>query len=404
MPKIAREMSALEVSRLKAPGLVAVGVVPGLQLQVTTTGARSWILRIKVGDKRRDMGLGAFPGVTLAQARDKARQAREMVAQGQDPVLERDKARSKLLAAQSSAVTFETAARGFIDAKSAEWSNPKHLAQWTATLETYAYPVIGKVHVSDIQQAHILQILEPVWATKTETASRLRGRIENVLDWARVRGFRSGENPARWRGHLDKLLATPGKISKVEHYKAIPIDASIGFYRNLRQCDGTAARALEFALLTAARSGEVRGATWAEIDADSKIWTIPAVRMKGKKEHRVPLSDAAIHLLHSTPRVAGESSIFFAPRGGKLSNMSMTAVMRRMKLDYVPHGLRSTFRDWAAERTSYPRELAETALAHALGNKVEAAYRRSDMLEKRREMMGSWSTFLSTGNMQPSIA
>lgn len=394
MPKIARELSALEVSRLKAPGLVAVGVVPGLQLQIAATGARSWILRIKVGDRRRDMGLGAFPGVTLAQAREKAREARHLVDLGQDPVLERNRTRSKLLATQASAITFESAARKLIDAKSAEWSNPKHVAQWTTTLETYVYPVIGKVHVTDVQQAHIMQVLEPIWTVKTETASRVRGRIENVLDWARARGYRTGDNPARWRGHLDKLLATPSKISKVKHYKAVPIDSASDFYSALTLCAGTAARALEFTLLTAARSGEVRGATWGEIDTVTGVWTVPAARMKGKKEHRVPLSKAAIKILRDAPRMAGNDYIFAAPRGGKLSDMSLTAVMRRMKSDCVPHGLRSTFRDWAAERTAYPRELAEMALAHALDNKVEAAYRRGDLLEKRRAMMEEWSAFL----------
>jgi integrase len=407
MPKIARELTALEIGRLKAPGLVSVGVVPGLSLQISPTGTRSWILRAKVGGKRRDMGLGPYPGVTLAQAREKARMARERIDQGQDPILERERAQSLLRAEQGRAVTFEAAARAFIDAKSAEWSNPKHVAQWSATLESYAYPVIGRMHVADIEQTHILQVLEPIWATKTETASRVRGRIENVMDWARARGYRTGENPARWRGHLDKLLATPGKIAKVEHHPAVPAAEVAAFYAALHVREGLAARALEFALLTAARSGEVRGAVWSEINLDAGLWVIPGERMKAKREHRVPLSKAAVRVLEGLPRVEGgrpqeegPDYVFPAPRGGQLSDMALTAVMRRMGLSFVPHGLRSTFRDWVAEHTTYPRDLAERALAHTLESKVEAAYQRGDMLEKRRVMMESWAKFLATPSSQ----
>lgn len=396
MPKIARELSAIEVSRLKAPGLVSVGVVPGLHLQVSATGARSWILRVKVGTKRRDMGLGQFPGVTLAQAREKARQARELIEKGHDPILERERAQSRLKAEQANAITFESASRAFMDAKSAEWSNPKHAAQWVATLTTYAYPIIGQLHIADVKQPHILQILEPIWASKTETASRLRGRIENILDWAKARGYRTDENPARWRGHLDKLLSAPEKTTKVVHHPAVPINEVSAFYAALQQRTGVAARALEFALLTAARSGEVRGATWGEIDLDVGVWVIPAERMKARKEHRVPLSGSAIALLNALPRVEGTEFVFAAPRGGALSDMALTGVMRRMGLAFVPHGLRSTFRDWTAERTTYPRDLAEKALAHVLESKVEAAYQRSDMLERRAHMMDAWAKFLAT--------
>jgi integrase len=396
MPKIARELSALEVARLKAPGLVSVGVVPGLHLQVSPTGARSWILRVTVGSKRRDMGLGQFPAVTLALAREKARQARDLIEQGHDPILERERAQSKLKAEQANAITFEAAARAFMDAKSAEWSNPKHAAQWVSTLTTYAFPIIGQLHVADVNQAHVMQILQPIWAAKTETASRLRGRIENVLDWAKARGYRKDENPARWRGHLDKLLSAPEKTTKTIHHPAVPINDVSAFYAALQQRAGMAARALEFALLTATRSGEVRGATWGEVDLDAGLWTIPAERMKARKEHRTPLSAPAIEILRTLPRIEGSEFIFPAPRAGKLSDMSLTGVMRRMGLEAVPHGLRSTFRDWTAERTSYPRDLAEKALAHTLESKVEAAYQRSDMLERRAHMMESWATFLAT--------
>lgn len=349
-----------------------------------------------VGTKRRDMGLGQFPGVTLAMAREKARKARDQIEQGEDPILMRQQAQSLLRAQQAKALTFEAAARAYIDAKSAEWQNAKHVAQWSATLETYAYPILGKLHVADIQQAHILTMLEPIWTTKTETASRVRGRVENVLDWARVRGYRAGENPARWRGHLDKLLPAPKKIAKVEHHPAVPVKQVAKFYAELREREGTAARALEFLTHTAARSGEVRGATWGEIDMEAKLWIVPAARMKAKKEHRVPLSAAAIKLLQSLPRFKDTDLLFPGVKGKPLSDMSIAAVMRRMGLEYVPHGLRSTFRDWVAECTAYPRELAERALAHTLTNAVEAAYQRSDVLEKRRAMMQDWAKFLVT--------
>jgi integrase len=382
MPKIAPEKSALEVARLKAPGLVPVGTVPGLCLQVTTSGARSWILRVKIGSKRRDMGLGAYPAVTLAQAREKARHARELIDQGQDPILERERKQSKLRAEQASVITFEAAAHTFMDAKSPEWSNPKHAAQWAATLATYAYPVIGPLHVADVKQTHVLQILQPIWVTKTETASRLRGRIENILDWAKARGYRKDENPE--------------KTTKTIHHPAVPINEAAAFYMALSQRHGMGARALEFTLLTAARSGEVRGAKWAEFDMGTGLWIVPAERMKARKEHRVPLSTPAIGILSALPRLEGSEFVFPAPRAGALSDMALTAVMRRMGLKYVPHGLRSTFSDWAAERTSYPRDLAKMALAHTVGDKVEAAYRRGDMLQKRRAMMDDWAGFLGT--------
>lgn len=395
MPKIARELSALEVGRLKTPGFFSVGGVPGLSLSIRPGGARSWILRVKVGSKRRDMGLGAFPGVTLAQAREKARQARASIEQGQDPILERERAQSLLQAEQASAITFEDAARAYMGAKAGEWRNAKHVAQWDTTLTSYAYPVIGRMHVSDVQQSHIMQVLQPIWATKTETASRLRGRIENILDWAKVRGYRTGENPARWRGHLDKLLATPSKIAKVKHHPAVPVDEAPAFFAALQQRDGFAARALEFAMLTAARSGEVRGATWTEIDLVKALWIIPASRMKARVEHRVPLTQAAMGILSDLPRIEGCDFVFPAPRGGQLSDMALTAVMRRMGLKSVPHGLRSTFRDWVAEKSSFPGDMAEKALAHTLPDRVEAAYRRGDMLEKRRAMMEAWAQFIS---------
>ena len=395
MPKIAKELSALEVARLKSPGFVSIGGVPGLSLQVSTTGARSWILRVKVGGKRRDMGLGAYPGVSLAKAREKAREAREAIEQGDDPILSRERAQSLLRAKQESIVTFETAARSYIKAKSPEWKGKKSLTQWTNSLENYAFPVIGKLHVQDVQDVHVLKVLEPIWHEKTETAVRVRGRIENVLDWATAKKYRTGENPARWRGHLDKLLPAPGKISPVEHFEAVPVDDAPGFYSGLKKRNGTGARALEFTLLTAARSANSLGATWSEIDFEKALWTIQAGKMEAGKEHRVPLTESAIRILREQPRFEGCDLVFPAPRGGQLSDMAMTSVMRRLGLEAVPHGLRSTFSDWAAERTSYPHEMAEMALAHTVSNKVEAAYRRGDMVKKRREMMQGWADFLA---------
>ena len=394
MPKKAKELSALAVSRLTVAGNHAVGGVTGLYLYINDANARSWVLRIMVGDKRRHIGLGGYPDVTLAQARDKARVARDEVSRGIDPVVQRRALASQLRAQQAADKTFKQAAQAYIEAHGDTWKNPKHRAQWVSTLSTYAYPHVGQLAVRDIGQGHVLSILEPIWKTKNETASRLRGRIESVLDWATARGLRSGENPARWKGHLDKLLPAPSKVQKVEHHRALPIDEMPAFMQALRQREGLAARALEFAILTAARSGEARGAIWEEIDAKAKVWTIPAERMKAGREHRVPLSDAALHLLKALPRLADSPLVFPAPRGGQLSDMTLNAVMRRMQVDAVPHGFRSTFRDWVAERTNHPRELAEQALAHTLESKVEAAYRRGDALEKRRGMMQEWAEFI----------
>lgn len=393
MARKAQQLSPLAVGRLKAPGMHAVGGVAGLYMHISDNGARSWILRATVGSKRRDMGLGGFPDVTLAGAYDKAREARAKINQGEDPILVRKQAQSALIASQAAEVTFSKCATAYIDAHGDTWRNAKHRGQWTNSLETYAAPFIGKMLVADVTHTHILQILEPIWKTKTETATRVRGRIESVLDWATVRGYRKGDNPARWKGHLDKLLAAPGKITKVVHHTALPIDAMGAFMADLRKRDALAARALEFGILTAARSGEVRGMTWAELDLNAGVWTVPADRMKAHKEHRVPLSESAIRILNATSHQEGIGLVFPAPRGGLLSDMALTALLRRMEVPAVPHGFRSTFRDWAAERTNYPRDLAEQALAHTLESKVEAAYLRSDVLEKRRAMMESWAQF-----------
>lgn len=399
MPRKAKELSALDVGRLKAPGLHPVGGVAGLALQVAGGGARTWILRIAIAGKRRDMGLGGYPDTTLAGAREKAREARAKVEAGVDPILQRKEAKSALRAAAAAAKTFDECVTAYVDAKSAEWRNAKHRQQWSNTLAEYASPVIGKMLVRDVALAHVLKILEPIWTTKTETASRVRQRLEAVLNWATVRGFRSGENPARWKGHLENVLAAPKNATRVKHHAALPVDAMPGFMRALREQEGMGAKALDLLILTAARSGEVRGATWGEVDLEARVWTVPAERMKAHREHRVPLSPAALALLRGLPRIEGTALIFPSTRLTSLSDMTLSAVLRRMKVPAVPHGFRSTFRDWAAERTNYPRDAAEMALAHTIGDKVEAAYRRGDLFEKRRRMMNDWAVFCGgTGN------
>lgn len=395
MPRAAIELKPLEVQRLTKPGMHAVGVIPGLYLQVLPTGARTWVLRAMVAGKRRDMGLGGYPSVTLAQARDLARAAREKVKAGIDPIEEGRAARSAQAATRAAALTFEQCAAKYIEANKAGWKNDKHTQQWGNTLAQHAFPVMGKLLVRDVALSHVLAVLEPMWQTKTETASRLRGRIESVLDWATARKYRSGENPARWRGHLDKLLPRPSRVAKVEHHTALPIDEVGAFLARLRQLDGMGARALEFAILTACRSGEVRGATWTEIDADAKTWTIPAERMKAGKEHRVPLSDAALALLKALPTMAGTDVVFPGTKGQPLSDMTLTAVLRRMEVGATAHGFRSTFRDWAGERTAHPREVIEHALAHQLKDKAEAAYQRGSLFDKRRRLMDEWAAFLA---------
>lgn len=393
MARIAKELSALEVGRLRTPGLHAVGGVAGLYLQVVPTGARTWVLRAVVGAKRRDIGLGGFPTVTMAGAREAARAAREKIAAGIDPVEAKREAKNALILAQASAKTFEQCAADFLAAMEGGWRNAKHRAQWASTLERYAYPVLGKLQVRDIEVSHVIKVLEPIWSTRTETASRLRGRIESVLNFATARKYREGENPARWRGHLSELLARPSKIAKTGHHAALPIDEMGAFMRDLRAQAGVAAKALELAILSAARSGEVRGATWGEFDLDAAVWTVPAGRMKAGREHRVALSRQAVELLNALGPGATDELVFKAPRGGAFSDMTLTAVMRRMKAPAVPHGFRSTFRDWAAERTAFPGEVAEMALAHTIGDKTEAAYRRGDLLQKRFQLAQAWADF-----------
>ena len=396
MPKRATELTAIEVARLTdKPGLHFVGSVPGLALQVSGAQGASWVLRAVVGTKRRDIGLGSYPGVTLAIARDLARAAREKIRQGIDPVVERRANRQRLIAAQVALMPFSEAAEKYIAAHEAGWKSAKSAAQWQSSLAMYAFPVLGQMGVADIETPHILRVLEPIWTTKNETASRVRGRIESVLDWATVQQFRTGENPARWRGHLEHLLAARANVQTIEHHAALDYKAVGAFVADLRQQEGMGARALEFAILLAARSGEVRGATWGEIDLDAGVWTIPASRMKAKKEHRVPLGAVALDLLAALPRMAGSDLVFPNTKGTVLSDMTLTAVLKRMKVPVTAHGFRSSFRDWAGETTAYPREVIEHALAHQLKDAAEAAYARGSLFDKRRRLMDDWAHFCS---------
>ena len=417
MPRVAKELSALDIKRLKHPGrgknaVFAVGGVAGLMLQITPTGARTWLLRVSVAGRRREIGLGGFPEVTLAQARDRAREAKDKIRRGIDPVEERKAARAALEAARRRGLTFADAVDKALAAKLDAFKNPKHRQQWENTLQTYAMPELGRLLVDEITAQDVLRVLEPIWQSKTETASRLRGRIEAVLSWATVAGHRTGDNPARWSGNLKELLPAAGKVAKQDNQPAVSIDDAPRWFASLRQREGMGARALELAALTAARSQEVRGARWEEIDTKAGIWTIGAARMKMAREHRVPLAPEAVALLEALPRFADSPLVFPAPRGGELSDMTLSATMKRLhaadvaeggpgfvdrvsKRPAVPHGLRSTFRDWVAERTHFPGDMAEVALAHKVGNAVEAAYRRGDMVEKRRAMMAAWSEYLT---------
>ena len=393
MPKRMAEKRGFEISKLKTPGVHPVGGVPGLYLNVNSPEARSWILRLSVGGRRPEMGLGSYPEVSHVQAKEKAKAARDLARHGIDPIDEARNARSLLAAARGRQLTFDQCAEQYITAHAAGWRNAKHADQWKNTLATYASPVIGKLLVRDVETPHLVKILTPIWPTKTETASRVRGRIERVLGWATTSGYRTGENPARWRGHLENLLPKQSQVATIEHHAAHSWRTVGAFMSRLREQDGMGARALEFAILTAARSGEVRGATWAEIDLDEALWTIKATRMKAKAEHVVPLSKPALKLLRALPRMAGTDLVFPSNRLSPLSDMTLAAVMRRMQVAATPHGFRSTFRDWCSESTNYPREVAEKSLAHTIPSAVEAAYRRGSLLDKRRRLMAEWATY-----------
>jgi len=420
MPKMVSEMSPIEVRRLRHPGsgrnvTFAAGGVSGLLLQITPSGARSWILRTLIRGKRRSIGLGGYPDVTLAQARERAREVKDKVWRNIDPVAEKMAARAALLTARRKTMTFADAFDRYCEAKLSELGSDADRVRWRSSIQRYALPQIGDMPVGDLAVQDILKVLEPVWIEKTETASRVRARIEAILSWATVAGHRAGDNPARWAGNLKELLPAPSKVATSGNQPAVALSDAPAWFEALRQRQGTGARALEFAVMCASRSGEVRGALWDEVDLNKALWTISAARMKMDREHRVPLSGDAVALLQALPRLQDNPLVFPAARGGQLSDMTLSATMKRMheadiaaggagwldpqnKRPSVPHGVRSTFRDWAAEQTDYPGELAEIALAHKIGSAVEAAYRRGDMLEKRRKMMTDWAAFLG-GNV-----
>lgn len=399
MPKKVKELSALEIRRLKRPGLHAAGGVDGLQLQVKQSGARSWILRIKIGDKRPDLGLGGYPDTTLEQARERARDARELIRQGIDPRDERRRARAALAAANAARMTFSKAAKMAHSARSPEFKNKKHTSQWITSLEKYAFPVLGDVEVGAITMQQVLAVLEPIWLTKTETATRVRERIEAVLAWSTVSGYRSGQNPAVWKGNLKHALPAPSKIKNVRNHPAFPWKDISGFMAQLRSRNSTSARALEFAILTAARSQEVRLATWAEIDLDARLWTAPAAHMKAGQTHRVPLSEPAVALLRDLPNRADGGLVFQGHRSDRpLSDSSISKFLRELLASTpwphaVPHGFRSTFMDWARSCTNFPKEVVELALAHVNSDATRAAYARDELLPRRAKLMQQWGRF-----------
>ncbi|NTY41299.1 tyrosine-type recombinase/integrase [Burkholderia diffusa] len=399
MSRPIKKLSAVKVRQEKTPGYYADG--GGLYLQVSKSGTKSWIFRYSRNDvltkngkrKHTDIGLGSYLGVSLEVAREKADGMRRAIANGEDPLAMRQADRARIAAK----MTFTECATAYIEAHKHGWKNEKHVDQWTNTLATYAGPFIGKKDVALVDTHDVMRVLEPIWTEKNETASRVRGRLEKVLAWATTRGLRSGENPARWKGHLDTLLAKPSAVQKEEHHAALPYDELGEFMERVRAMEGVAARALEFGILNASRTSEIIGAHWGEIDLDAKLWMIPGERMKMKKEHRVPLSKRAVSILREMESVRHGDFVFPGMREGSgLSNMSLLAVLKRMgRPDLTVHGFRSTFRDWAAECTNFPRELAEKALAHAVRSEVEAAYQRGDLLAKRGKMMDAWAAYCS---------
>jgi integrase len=408
MAGIAGRLTALKVERLKSKtGMHHDG--GGLYLQITPGGA-SWVLRYMLNGKAREMGLGPLALYGLADARAKALDARRLRHEGIDPIEHRRAEKAARALSDAKGIMFKECAESYLSAHRPGWRNHKHADQWAATLATYAAPVIGTLPVQAIDTALVLKVLEPIWTTKPETASRVRGRLENILDWAKVRGYRDGENPARWRGHLDKLLPAPAKVRQVEHHAALPYTELPTFMAALLAQEGVSGRALEFAILTAARTGEVIGARLNEISEREKVWTVPGQRMKAGKDHRVPLSARPLAIVNGINRPSGGEQAKDTPGafvfpGGKvgapLSNMAFLMLLRRMgRDDLTAHGFRSTFRTWAAERTNFPREVIEAALAHTIGNKVEAAYQRGDMFEKRRRLMEAWASFCAAAPAQ----
>lgn len=390
-------LSARTVATKHEPGLYCDG--GGLYLQVSPSGTKAWIFRYRSRSTRklRDMGLGPAHAVGLPGARTKAATQRSLLSSGIDPILARDEELQRKAAEAAKAATFTHCAIAYIESHKPGWRNDKHGDQWTSTIKTYCDPVIGTLPVQEVDTGLVLKILEPIWAKKAETASRLRGRIENILDWAKARGYRTGENPARWKGHLNQLLPALAKKERVTHHAAMPFAEVGAFVSRLREMSGVSARCLEFTILTAARTNEAIKARREEFDLANATWTIPASRMKAKKEHRVPLSPRALEFVREM-LASDEDYLFPSAKHGKpISNMAMLNLLDRMKANVTVHGFRSSFRDWAAERTAFPHDVCEMALAHTIPNAAEAAYRRGDLFEKRRKLMDAWANYIDNG-------
>jgi len=383
------------VRNLKVSGMHAVGGVPGLYLRISPAGARSWILRAMVGGKRRDMGVGPYPEIGLAQARARARELRDQIWRGGDPVAERAAARQQLLQERNAGVTFAEAARRWFASMAPQWRGNRRSGNALARLERHAHPAIGAIHVGAVTRGNVVAVLEPLWVAKTETAKKLRYSMEAVFDWAIAAGYRETENPASWTGGIKALLPAPGKVARVRHHPALPWQQVPGFLVDLRERAGMAPRALEFAVLTAARSGEVRGAVWGDVDLDARIWTVPAARMKGGKAHVVHLSDAALVLLEALPRAAETDVVFWGARGRALSDVILSLTCRRMGVAAVPHGFRSSFKDWARHCSAAPDEVSELCLAHVSSDATRAAYARDGLLPQRAKMLEEWGRFCS---------
>jgi integrase len=393
MAKTMERLSALRVTALKSPGYFADG--GNLYLRITPSGARGWIFRYAINGRTRDMGLGAFPEISLAAARKLAERFRKLVKEGTDPIEQRRTDRAVQRVVDAKTLTFDECARDYISDHEPTWRSAKHRAQWRNSIKAYASPAFGKLPVAAIDDGLVLRVLKPIWHAKPETASRLRGRIESILDWARVHGYRTGENPARWRGHLKHSLPARGKVRRIKHFAALPYSEIGSFTADLRVRNELASQALQFLILTAARSGEALRATWQEIDLEAATWKIPDERMKAGQKHRVPLSAAAVAILQ--PLYETRVNIFVFPGarfGWPLCHTALLMLLRRMgRADVTVHGFRATFKTWATERTGFPREVIETALAHAVGNAVEAAYQRGDLFDKRRRLMDAWAEY-----------